>query len=91
MWPGSFVAKASSPGAAHCAIFRHEDGATTSDTLDHAEKTSATSELRMGGHLDRTAHPGEFSGFGDDGLVILEDEFEDGHRGSGDAALHEVS
>jgi hypothetical protein len=83
MWPGSLVANASSPG-----VFGHEDGAAAGHALEHAKEPSATAELGVGGHLNRTAHPRKFSRFGDDGLIGFEGEFQDGHGGAGDAALH---
>jgi hypothetical protein len=43
----------------------------------------------MGGHLDGGGHPGELAGLGDDGVVVIEGELEDGHGGAGDAVIHE--
>ena len=70
------------------AVFGHEDGAAAGDALEDAEESSAAGELGVGRHLDRAAHPGELSGFGDDGVVGIKSEFENGHGGAGDAALH---
>jgi hypothetical protein len=86
---GELGGKGQFAGRSHGAVFGHEDGAAAGDALEHAEKASAAAELRVRGHLNGTGHPGEFSGFGDDGVVSFEDELEHGHGGAGDAALHE--
>src|SRR3954466_6471483 len=76
-------------GPAHGAVFGHEERSASGHTLDYTENAAAPPELRMRGHLDRASHPGELSGFGDDRLVVLKHEFEDGHCRPGDAVLHE--
>jgi hypothetical protein len=73
------------------AVFGHEDGAAAGYALEDAEEASAAGELGVRGHLDGAAHPGKFSGFGDDGLVGLEQKLENWHCGAGDAALHECA
>src|SRR5215469_11341402 len=75
-------------GETHSAVFRHENRPAARDALDHAEESAATGELRVRSHLDGGAHPRKLSGFGDDGFVGLQDEFQNRHRGASDAALH---
>src|ERR1700679_1936479 len=78
-------------GKTRRAILRHEQGSAAGHALQDAEDSAASAKLRMRGHLDRTRHPGKFSGFGNDGIVRFENEFEYGHGGAGDAALHDGS
>src|SRR4029077_17337636 len=73
------------------AVFRHENRSAAGHALDDSEETAATAELRVRRHLNGTAHPGEFSSLGDDGLVGVEDKFQNRHRRAGDAALHVMS
>ncbi len=88
MCPGTRVAKATSPGAPIGAVLGHEEGAAAGDALEGSEETAAAGVLGVGGHLDGLAHPGELAGLGDDGVVVIERELEDGHGGSDDAMLH---
>jgi len=88
---GKFGGEGDFAALAQGAVFGHEKSAAASDTFDGAEDSAAAGELGVGGELDGTGHPGKFARLGDDGLVGLEDEFEDGHGGADDAALHEVS
>src|SRR5579872_926048 len=88
---GKFGGKGEFADCAEGAVFGHKDGAATGNAFDHAEETAATSELRVRRHLDGAAHPGKFSGLGDDRVVGIEKKFEDRHGGSGDAALHECA
>src|SRR5580658_97783 len=85
---GEFRGEREFAGVADGAIFGHKNGATAGYALEHSEDASAAAELGVRGHLDRTAHPGEFSGFGDDAFVRFEGKFQNGHGGAGDAALH---
>ena len=75
-------------GGADGAVLGHEERAAAGDALDGAEEASAAAVLGVGGHLDGGGHPGEFAGLGDDGVVGVEGEFEDGHGGADDAVLH---
>jgi hypothetical protein len=86
MWPGSLVAKASSP-----AVLGHEDRTAAGYPFQHSEDSPTAAELGVSGQLNGAAHPGEFSGFRDDGFIGFQDKFEDGHGGAVDAALHGVS
>src|SRR5580765_3956470 len=88
---GKLGGKCEFAGPANAAIFGHENRSAACHTLDHAEQAATTTELRVCCHLNRTAHPGKLSGFGDDGFVRFEDELQDGHGGTGDAALHVCS
>ena len=82
------MAKATSPGAPIGAVLGHEEGAAAGDALEGSEEAAATGVLGVGGHLDGLAHPGELTGLGDDGVVVVERELEDGHGGADDAMLH---
>ncbi len=73
------------------AVLGHEERSAAGDALDDAKEASATGVLGVGGHLDRGGHPGELAGFGDDGVVGVEGELEDGHGGAGDAMVHDSS
>ena len=75
-------------GGSEGAVLGHEEGAAAGDALDGAEESAAAGELGVGGHLDGGGHPGELAGFGDDGVVVVEGELEDGHGGAGDAVIH---
>ncbi len=70
------------------AVLGHEEGSATGDTLDGSEETAATGVLGVGGHLDGGGHPGKFASLGDDGVVVVEGELEDGHGGADDAMVH---
>jgi hypothetical protein len=71
------------------AVLGHEDGSAAGHALQDAEDSAPATKLRVRRQLDRTAHPRELSGFGDDGLVGFEGEFQYGHGGAGDPTLHE--
>src|SRR5277367_3907950 len=75
-------------GRSEGAVFSHEEAAAASDATDGAKETAAAGHLGVGGHLNRGAHPGKLAGFGDNGLVGLEDELEHRHGGSDNIALH---
>ncbi len=75
--------------AAHGAVFGHEEAAAAHDALEGSEEAAAAGELGVGGHLDIGGHPGELAGFGDDGVVGLEEELEDGHGGADDLVFHD--
>ena len=72
-------------------ILGHEERAATSDALEGSQETTASGVLGVGGHLDGLAHPGEFAGLGDDCVIVVEEEFEDGHGSTYDAMLHGFS
>ncbi len=76
-------------GGTEGAVLGHEEGAAGGDALECAEESAAAAELGVGGHLDGLGHPAEFAGFGDDAVVVVEEEFEDGHGGAHNAALHD--
>src|ERR1700722_19660533 len=78
-------------GETRRAILRHEQCSAAGHALQDAEDSAASAKLRVRGHLDRTRHPGKFSGFGNDGLVRVKNEFEYGHGSPGNAALHDFS
>ena len=59
--------------------------------LSDAQEAATTAVLGVRGHLDGLAHPGEFARLGDDGVIVVERELEDGHGGADDAMLHELS
>src|SRR5579863_4920559 len=40
------------------SVFRHEQSSATGHAFQHTENSSASAELGMRGHLDRTRHPG---------------------------------
>src|ERR1700751_4437240 len=87
---GNARSKGQLAGRADCAVLSHEEASAAGHTLEGYKDAAATSELRVGGHLDGGAHPREFSCFGDDRLVGIKREFEDGHGGADDAVLHYV-
>jgi hypothetical protein len=70
------------------SVLGHEERAAACDATDDAEDAATTGVLGVGGHLDGGGHPGEFAGLGDDGVVVVEGELEDGHGGAEDAMLH---
>jgi len=70
------------------AVLGHEEGSATGDAFERTQKAAATGVLGVGAHLDGLAHPGKFTSLGDDGVVVVERELEDGHGGSDDAMLH---
>src|SRR5215472_12105350 len=74
--PGKLGGERQFAGKSHGAVFRHENRSAAGHAFDYTEEPASAGELRMRSHLDRGAHPGEFSGFRDDGLVGLEDEFQ---------------
>src|SRR3984957_17784772 len=78
-------------GKTRRAVFSHKQRSAAGHALQDAEDSAASAKLRVRGHLDRTRHPGKFSGFGNDGLVGIKNEFEYGHGCPGDAALHDGS
>jgi hypothetical protein len=43
----------------------------------------------VGGHLDIGRHPGKLARLGDDGVVGLEEELEDGHSGADELIFHD--
>src|SRR5579864_4350859 len=80
---GDFAARADGP------VLGHEERSTTGYALDHTEQAAASGHLRVRGELDGTGHPGKFAGFGNDGFVGFEGEFEHRHGGADDLGLHE--
>jgi len=50
-------------------VFRHEKGAAPGDTLEGPQKAASATMLGARMHIDRTAHPREFSGNCDDALT----------------------
>src|SRR5215472_17865536 len=66
------------------SVFGHEDGPATGYALKDAEQATAAAKLRVRSQLDRRAHPGEFSSFGDDRFIGVQNEFENGHCGAVD-------
>ncbi len=88
MCPGTRVAKAISPRAAHGAVFGHEQASSARHSFQRTEESSAPAKLGVRLHLDGAAHPGKLSGFGDHGLVRLQGELENRHGGADNTALH---
>ncbi len=76
-------------GCAHGAVFRHKERAAAGNTLDRSEEATAASMLSVGGHLNRSSHPGELAGLRDYGVVGTEGELEDGHSGAENAILQD--
>ncbi len=74
--------------AADRSIFRHEETAAAGNAFEHAHQAAAPAKLGVRGHLDGCAHPGKFTSFGYDGVIVIKQEFEDRHGGADDAALH---
>ncbi len=75
-------------GCAVGAVLGHEEGAAAGDAHDGSEEAATAGVLGVGGHLDGGGHPGELASLGDDGVVMVEGELEDGHGGADDAMLH---
>ena len=82
---GEFAARADG------TVLGHEERAAAGYALDDAKEASPSRHLSVRGQLDGTAHPGKFAGFGDDGFVGFENEFEHRHGGADDLRLHEDS
>src|SRR5215469_17456214 len=78
-------------GGTDGTVFGHKDRSSAGHALEYSEQAAASGELSMRGHLNGTAHPGKFSGFGDDGFVGLKDKLENGHGGAADATLHDAA
>src|SRR4029077_15080067 len=75
---GEFAARADG------TVLGHEERAAAGYALDDAKEAAASRHLSIRAQLDGTAHPGKFAGFGDDGFVGLENEFEHGHGDTDD-------
>ncbi len=85
---GDFGGEGDFAGCSPGAVLGHEEAAAACDALEGAEEASAAGHLGVGGHLDGAGHPGELACLGDDGVVGLEEKFQDGHGGAEDAGLH---
>ena len=72
-------------------VLGHEERAAACDAPNGSEDAATATVLGVGGHLDGLGHPGELACFGDDGVVVVEGKFEDGHGGADDAILHRFS
>src|SRR5277367_4026728 len=79
------------PARSRGSVFRHEKSSTSSHAANCAKNSSASAQLRVGGHLDRARHPRKFSSFGDHRLVRFKNKFEDGHGCAQNTVLHDVS
>src|SRR4051794_32917416 len=70
------------------AVFGHKNRTSAGHPFQHPEKPTATGKLGVRGHLDGTAHPRQLSRLRDDRFIGLKYEVQNGHGGTGDAALH---
>ena len=75
-------------GILHGAVFSHEEAAAAGHALEHAEEAAASAHLGVGGHLDRSSHPGELTALGKDALVGIKLHIKYGHSGALDSCLH---
>src|SRR5947209_12571464 len=72
----------------NCAKVCTRNPPTAIHSYQYAKQTSATRELRMCSHLNRAAHPRKLARFGNNRLIRIENELQNGHRGTRNTALH---
>lgn len=75
--------------AAHRPVLGHEKASAPDHPFEGAKDATTAGKLRVGGHLHVGRHPGKLAGFGDDGVVGLEQKFEHGHGGADDLTFHD--
>src|SRR5579885_3276426 len=87
---GKFGREGEFSSGAYGPVFSHEDRPAARYALQDSKEATTAAKLRVGRHLDRSAHPGEFTSLGDDRFIGIQNEFENGHCGAVDAVLHEL-
>ena len=88
--PGDARGEGDGAGGSVRSVFGHEESSAAGDSFESSQEATSATVLGVGSHLNGLAHPRQFTGLRDDGVVVVERELEDGHGGSDDAMLHAV-
>ena len=86
--PRHLGGKGDHAGSAVGAVFGHEQAAAAGHALEHAEEAATSAHLRVGGHLDRSGHPGELAALAENAFVGFKLHIEHGHGRALNFGLH---
>src|ERR1035438_2584403 len=88
IWIEAVIRSEDHAGSAVGAVFGHEQAAAAGHALEHAEEAATSAHLRVGGHLDRSGHPGELAALAENALVGFKLHIEHGHGRALNFGLH---